>query len=235
MIARLMRTAASLLGYFCVATILAELIVMSYLTLSWQPGRERLMQALAVARGVDILALKKQVAEGAEQLAPEQVSYEQIRETRAVSTRHLELREQALRQGLEQLASEQRELTEQMARHQQLRTAFQQQLSDLQQGAVASGRENARLKLESLKPKQAKQQLVEMLDNDELEEVVALLSDMPDSKAGKIMAEFKDGEEVEQLYEILRCIREGHPESQLATGTLDRLSQTTPTNPSTTR
>jgi hypothetical protein len=231
MIARLLRTGLSLFAYFCVATVLAQIILLAYLALTWQLDRNKVVQILAIAQGVDIFAIRDQAQRDRDQVSPEQVSYQQIRETRAVKVRHLELREQALRQGLEQLAAEGRKLADDMQRQQQLKESFQKELVDLQQGAVASGRENARVKLESLKPKQAKEQLAEMLKNDELDDVVALLAGMPDSKAGKIMAEFKLPEESQQLYQILRRIREGFPESELAAATQNKLNQPNASNP----
>jgi hypothetical protein len=70
-----------------------------------------------------------------------------------------------------------------------------------------------------------------MLDNDELDEVVALIAAMPDTKSGKIMAEFKLPEENEQLYQILKRIREGSPESDLVVETQRKLGQPNPTSP----
>jgi hypothetical protein len=231
MIARLIRTGASLFGYVCVATILAQIILLAYLVLTWRLDQSKVVQILAIAQGVDIFAIREQAQRDREQVSPEQVSYQQIRDTRAVKVRHLELREQALRQGLTELAAEGRKLAEGMQRNQQLRESFQKELVDLKQGAIATGRENARLKLEALKPKQAKEQLMEMLKKDELDEVVALLAAMPDAKAGKIMAEFKLPGEDEQLYQILRRIREGFPESKLATNAQNRLNQTSQAGP----
>jgi hypothetical protein len=231
MIARLIRTGASLFGYVCVATILAQIILLAYLVLTCRLDHSKVVQILAIAQGVDIFAIREQAQRDREQVSPEQVSYQQIRDTRAVKVRHLELREQALRQGLTELAAEGRKLAEGMQRNQQLRESFQKELVDLKQGAIATGRENARLKLEALKPKQAKEQLMEMLKKDELDEVVALLAAMPDAKAGKIMAEFKLPGEDEQLYQILRRIREGFPESKLATNAQNRLNQTSQAGP----
>ncbi len=228
MISRLIRAGMSLFVYFCVATILAQIILLIYLTVTWQIDRSRVLQVLAIAQGVDIFAIKEQADSEKEQISIEQVSYDQVQQTRAVGVRHLELREQALKQGLKQLAAEQRKLVENMAQRKQLEQSFRTELADVQQGAVALGRENARLKLEALKPAQAKQQLGEMLKNDELDEVVALLAAMPDSKAGKIMAEFKLPGDTEQLYQILRRIREGFPDSKLVVDTQGALNQANP-------
>ena len=86
-------------------------------------------------------------------------------------------------------------------------------------------------KISGLSVEQAKEQLVEMLDNDELDEVVALLAAMPDSKSGKIMAEFKLEGEREQLYQIIRRIRQGYPDFQLPAETQNELSQPGLTGP----
>ena len=75
----------------------------------------------------------------------------------------------------------------------------------------------------SAKPKQAKEQLVQMLDNDELDIVVALLAALPDTKRSKIIAEFKTPNEAEQLGQILRRMREGYPDVALPEETLKQL------------
>ena len=227
MISRLVRAAASLFLYFCMATILTQIILLIFLSSKWQLNRNKLVQILAVAQGVDLLAIREQAQAEGDEISTEQVSYEQIRETRAVKLRHLELREQALRQGLGQLVAEQRKLAGEM----QLRDSFQKELLAMQQGAVVTGLENARTMLESLKPPQAKEQLVEMLKKDELDQVVALLVAMPASKAGKILKEFKLEGEPEQLYQIIRRIREGYPNSGLPAQTQSELNQPNLTGP----
>ncbi len=82
--------------------------------------------------------------------------------------------------------------------------------------AVANGREDVRRTLEAIKPKQAKVLLAQMLDQKELDEVVALLDGMTENKRAKIIAEFKTPAEVEQLGEVLRRIRQGAPAATVA-------------------
>ena len=77
---------------------------------------------------------------------------------------------------------------------------------------------------------QGKELLLEMLDDEELNQVVVLLAAMPTSKCAKIMAEFRTAEEITQLNDILRKIREGYPEHDLADGTLAALDQTARTD-----
>ena len=68
----------------------------------------------------------------------------------------------------------------------------------MQKGAAATGSEDVRRTLETIKPKQAKELLVLMLEQKEMDDVVVLMAGMPDGKRAKIIAEFKTPAEVEQ-------------------------------------
>jgi hypothetical protein len=118
---------------------------------------------------------------------------------------------------LEQVKFEQRRLLDEKQEYERLKTAFETHLAQLSDGAVASGRENVRLIWENVKPKQAKEQILQMVAAGEQEEVVAILSAMPIAKRAKIVSEFKTEEETKQFDELLRLIRKGLPE----TGVID--------------
>ncbi len=159
------------------------------------------------------------------------ISFDQIRETRALKVHHLELREQALKDSLDQVAFEQRKLADERKRYKQVRESFNNELLDIQQGAMATGATAVQTTLESIKPKQAKTLLVRMLENEQLDYVAMLLATMPTVKRAKIVAEFKTAPEIEQLDEVLQRIREGYPESTLIIGTQQELEQPKPTGP----
>jgi hypothetical protein len=230
MIGRLMRLFGWLAVYTCVATVIAQAIILVSLASRWELNRTRLVQMLAVAQGVDLFAIKAEAEQEQAVASQEQVSLAEIAQTRAVNVRHLELREEALRSGLDQLAYEQRKLTDEKVQYARVREAFDAQLALMQESAIAQGADNVRLKLEAIKAKQAKELLLEMLDDEELNQVVVLLAAMPTSKCAKIMAEFRTAEEITQLNEILRKIREGYPEFDLADGTLAALDRTARTD-----
>jgi len=215
MIARLLGTAANLFVYFCAATLIAEMIILGYVWSAWGLDRDRLTQLVAVARATDSSTTQEDAA-GLGQLSPEQPSYDQIVDRRALKSRDLELREMALKTALAELKSQQGQLVEALEQQRRRADEFDARLKDIQQGAEAEGRDIVRRTLESIKPSQAKEQLFAMLQNDETDEVVLLLSAMQDSKRAKIIAEFKTPEENQKLAEVLRLIREGEPVSSLA-------------------
>ena len=231
MIGKLVRGGASLLMYFCLATIIAQGILAGYLAVTWQLNRDKVVQILALAQGIDLLEMKEKARQQREQIFPEQVSYEQIMQARAVKVHHLELREEALRDGLGQLLFEKGKLDDEKKGFELVKTSFDKQLLAMQEGAVAAGMEDLRTKLESLKPQQAKDLLARMIENDKMKDVVILVAAMPTTKSAKIMTEFKTAEDAQLLYEILRRIGEGQPDSELAQATLDKLQSPNPTGP----
>ena len=99
--------------------------------------------------------------------------------------RNLELREQSLRRRRERVGSERRKLVEEKKRLQKLREAFQSDLAALESGALGGGREDARRTLEAIKPKQAKELLMQMLERNELDEVAILLERHDGEQAGE--------------------------------------------------
>lgn len=226
MMGKLWRAIVSLTVYACVATLIAELIVAVCVVRAWRIDRPRLIQTLAAAQGIDLAALRQQAgADAGQEPSTEQASYNQVLEARAMRARNLELREQSLRSALERVGSERRKLVEEKTRLQKLREAFQSDLAALESGALGGGREDARRTLEAIKPKQAKELLMQMLERNELDEVAVLLEGMTESKRAKIFAEFKAPAEVDSLGEVLRRIRRGEPAARVAKTTEQKIGQ----------
>lgn len=224
MIGRLLRAVAWIFVYTCVATVLALAILLGCAAARWHLDRDKLLRMLAVAYSIDLEAIHSEVAEEKLPPASEQLSYEQILAARALKAQDLELRELALQQALGQLQFESQQLAEQAEKYQKLKEAFETELAALQEHAQSSGIEDNLAKLEALKPEQAKQLLIEMLEKNEIDDVVLLLKSMSTSKAARIIAEFKTPAEIEQIAEVLRRIRQGAPAGGLAASTAKQLA-----------
>jgi hypothetical protein len=211
MIGRLLRTGTTLFFLFCVATLLAQAMLVAYYWATWGMNGEKVLQMLAIAQGVDLFAAQKDAQAGQDEVPPEEPSYQDWVDRRATMFRDVELREQALANAVARLRSEQQQLADDRKTSDRVEKAFEARLASLKEGAEAQGREAVGRILESIKPKQAKDQIIEMLDNNENNEVVLLLNAMSSSKLSKVLAEFKTPEENEKIGEVLRLIREGQP------------------------
>jgi hypothetical protein len=219
---RLFGAMMGLVAYFCVATLLAAGASLAYLRLSGTLSDDTLEKVVAVLEGAELVDANRDVPQKPKSEDSEQPSYEDREQARDLQARNLELREQALNGRLDLVRAEQRALIADKERHERLKEAFTNQLTAMREGTISSGRENVRMIWENIKPKQAKEQILQMLAAQEINEVVALLSAMPIDRRAKIVGEFKTPDEAAKLDEILRLIREGIPETNLVEKTLNQ-------------
>ncbi len=225
MIERLLSGAWMIFVYVCVGTIISQAIILMYLISTWKIDGQRWLQVVAAAQGILPAETGRPQTKAAQEQVGEQPSYDRILEARALKYRNLEIREHELHNSLSQIQFDQNKLAEEKKQYKQLRDGFDAQLLSMSEGSAASGKEEVRRTLESIKPKQAKTLILEMLDNKEIDDVVALLLPMPDNKRAKIFAEFKSPDELEKLSEVLRRIREGSPSAKAPEQTRKQLEQ----------
>jgi hypothetical protein len=226
MIGRLVRGVWGAILCFALGTVIAQGIVVAYLCSSGRVDAEKLVQVLAVLQGTRPAEGPAAVVAAKDEPALAAVPYEQVLEARAVKDKNLQFREMALAGAVAQLKTDQRQLADAEKRYQQQLAGFNARLQAVAQGAKTTGRDEVRRILESLKPKQAKELVVGMLDNKEDDEVVVLLSGMSDSKRAKLLGEFKTPEETKKIDEVLRRIRQGVPEAPLAERAKEQLQPT---------
>ncbi len=207
---------AAAFAYFCVATVVAQVSAVAYLRTTGRLDEEKLARISDALRGTKPEpkpeALK---ADPEDPSLAEEPSLDEREEARDLATRDLELREQAMKSGLDRVLYEKNALSEEKERYERIKLAFEEQLAVLREGALSSGRESVRMIWENIKPKQAKEQILKMLDDKELNEVVTILTAMPIAKRAKIVSEFKSADESGKLDEILQRILDGMPEVDL--------------------
>ena len=218
--------------YTCLATVLSQGAVMAYL---WSQGAmdpHKARQVAAVLSGVE-MAPAQENAHEASDTTDEQHSYEKVLEQRVLKSLDLDLREQAVAKGLSDLRALTDKLAEDTRRFDLRREAFKTSLKQLEEGAKDAAITEVRRTLESLKARQAKDQLIRMLDDRENEQenmqaVVTIVKAMALDKRKKLLAEFKDGDEPDRLGEILEQILQGVPETTVIQQTQEDLAAPQP-------
>lgn len=209
---KLIGALSSLVVYVLIGQALATTMIVGVLAAKGGLTRDKLRQIMAVVQGVDLVALREKTIEDSQKAATPQPTLTDLADARARRARDLELREQELANLRNRLTKAQSDLLAEDDRVRRLRDDFEARLKTLRDGALATNLENARLMLENMKAKQAKEQIQKMLTDGELKQAVALLAAMPVEKRAKIITEFKTDEESQQLAEMLREIRKGEPE-----------------------
>ncbi len=224
MIGRMLRSSGALIVYFCVGTVITQAVLAGYVASSWGLNRDKLVQILAIARGIDLFAIHDKAREELEEVSREQVSYAQILKDRALRIRNLELREQTLKQSLGRLASDEIALSEKTKHFQSVADNFDLRLKTLTDEAATAGMSDLVNHIVGLKAPQSKKLLQMMLDKEQMERAVFVLKNLPFDKSSKIIAEFKTDRELDELYPVLvDMLSEGYPVNKLASDTQEKL------------
>jgi hypothetical protein len=215
---------------FCVGTVLSLAVFFTVLAAKGGLSGDRFMAMLAAIQGVDMASAAANVPEP--QPNDEQVSFDQILQKRALAGLDIDLRESALDKGLGDLRILQSQIETERRRLDQWKQSFDQRLSHLETAATDISLRELQTTLEAMNPKQAKEQILKMLDSppmgdvdQPMRDIVTIMKTMPIDKRKKIIGEFKTPEETEKLAEILREIRLGLPDSELIRDTRDQLQQ----------
>ena len=222
---RILKLTPFVFACFCVATVFAQGIGLAILCARGALDEERLFQVLAVVHGVDLEAMGDEAAEAKRSVEEEQAAMEEIIEARARKSLDLDLRESALTKGLSDLLSLEARLQSDQERYKQLKDSFDDLLAKMDGQKSDNALQEVQRTLEAIQPKQAKDQILKMLEDEAMNDVVAIMKAMPIDKRKKIAGEFKTGDEPDKLHDILTQIRLGVPEVTLIRDTRRQLEQ----------
>jgi hypothetical protein len=210
-----------LLVWFCIGTVLAQAI---WIGMLWWKGAfadERVLAMYAALHG--IFPESDAAATGpAADPNQEQLSLVEVAQRRMLSSLDLDLRETALDKGLADLRNIRAQIETEDQRLNLWKETFDIRLKKMESTALEVSLLEVQKTLEAIQPKQAKEQILKMLDDSPdgrnehaMQDIVKILKAMPLDKRRKILGEFKSEDEVTTLAEILKEIRLGAPEVDL--------------------
>lgn len=209
-----MRLLIRLFVAFCVATVLAQAIVLAMAAFQGNLTRNASLKALALLNGIDISGerLQKILDEAQKEPVP---TYEDVRDAQADKSKNLQMREDAIARQQLQVQQMLEELKAKIKDFDYRKDEFYKLLEDREAALLSESLREVQRTIETLPPEQAKDQLRRMLDSDHIDDVVAIIKEMQPDKRKKILGEFVDEEEASELHEILMKLRAGEPTSGL--------------------
>lgn len=222
MIGKLLGALVSLVAAVCVATVIAAVVLAGYYAQSWKVTKERAAQALAILQGKPVETLLPPPPPKKENDS-EQPGYDQLLAAQGLKARDLEQRELTLRANTRQFQEQLDKIADERKRIASVRDDLQTKLDEMQASAASAGMETVAGTITTLKPKQAKELIQQLLDKREADVVARMLAGMPDGKRAKIIAEFKSREELDEIGAVLNRIREGEPTKDLVGETAKKL------------
>lgn len=206
-----------LIGYTCVATVLAAFVALAYL---WQTGRltdEKVFRVVALLHDIDLQRLEEDLRKQEAEIPPEEDSLDEIQRHRALKTRNFELKSAQLERNVQEFEHLFNQIQEAQRRIDNQAKGFKDLLAAEEAKAVEQGNTEVVSQWELMTPAQVKDLIMTMRENNEIKDVVMLLRRIDDLKKRKILAQFdiQDEEELEAIYEIQALLREGFPKKGL--------------------
>lgn len=217
-----MKRLAALIGtaflYFCVATVIATVVGVAMLYQKGAFSDDRVLYMWAALHGIP-LPSDDTLTNSEKGDSEEQPAYDDLVTRRMLASLDLELRENTLDKSLEELRTIELKIRTEQERFDRLVGSYEEKLKSLEANAADAAVLETQRTLEALPPKQAKQQLLSLLDEspsagieNPTAAVVALVKAMPIERRRKILQEFKSPEEEDKLAEILKEILRGAPD-----------------------
>lgn len=210
-----MKKITSILGtlftYFCVASMIALIAAGAALWFKGALDRDRLYRVLAAAHGIDVITLHKQIVKEKKEADDEQPSYKERFTELTLKSLDLDLREDAVSNAWSEMHELRISLEVDRNRFEELKQAYAAKLQEIADEEQATSLKELQRTLEAIKPEQAKEQILKMLEDDAMDDVVTILKNMAIDKRKKIIAEFEQGADADKLYDILKNIRLGEP------------------------
>lgn len=205
---------ARVFSWFCVATVLTQVLIAGVLAVRGSLTPDNATKIVGLMNGIDISGdrVAAKITEAKQRPVP---SYEETLEERARMGLQMDMRRRSLENYHNQLLVIQERLRLEQSRFDTRKDAFYRKLDELAEGGQDEAILTRQKTLEALPPAISKDQMIRMIDDGDLNGVVAIVKAMSADKRKKVLREFVSPEEANKLQEILQRMGEGDPEKSL--------------------
>jgi ACT domain-containing protein len=209
-----MTTLLRAFGAFCIGTVVTQMILLGYFVWRGSFNADTGTKMVALLNGIDITG-DRLVRILSKADASEQPDFEEILSARAMASLDMDLKLRSQRAFDDELTKQATDLQEAQTRFDKRREAFDRKLDEVKKGAQEEGMREVIRTLQALAADQAKDQLLKIYNDQEIDNVVVIIQGIPIDKRKDILAEFTLPDEAEKLHEILKRIGDGLPTTQL--------------------
>ena len=203
-----MRLMLRIFTAFCVATVLAQGIILAMAAAKGNLKSDFILKGAALLNGIDISGdrLQKMLDEYRRAPVP---THEEVLAQRAKEGFTLQQREESIQRMRTELDQDAIALNQRTNDLDKRVEEFYEMLDREKANLLDESLLVVKSTLESVAPEQAKAQIVLLWDDEKKSDVIAILSAMPADKRKKILGEFIDPEEEKKFNEILTMLLEG--------------------------
>ena len=209
----ILRLLFAVVGYTCVATVITIAAGAGYLLQSGQLTDEKMFRIMAILHNVDLEKMAASQAPKEGDVPDEEPSYDQLQRHRQLSSRDFEVRNQTLNTSVATFLAKLDLLTIERQQYSELADNLKSRLEQTREEARNAGLTRARQDIEQLKPAVAKDLLMKMNEDGNLDQVVLLLTEMSQTAITDILQKFRTVKDLEFLDAIHQKLIQGYPET----------------------
>ncbi len=209
---KLIRIIATGFVCLCVASVLAQGVALGMLWFKGGLTKEKRTRMFAMLYGIG--ANQESAASDPAGALDGEAGPAVTVESRVHGSSELASRKEAVRQAITTFDVLLNELGTRRDQSEKVRDQFAKTLDELESQVVQSALEELQVTLAALQPKQAKDQLVRMLDEGAWDDVISIVQAMPLDKRKKIFVEFKTDQEAATLHDIFEKIRQSEQQAR---------------------
>ena len=215
-----------LVAYACVGTVASLALGYGYLRYSGKLDDETVFRITALLHGVDLAEIEKSAPATQSEAPPEETSFAEQQQQRQAATLHFDAKQKQLADSLSDFDYQLKRLTEATARYTQLKRSVEIYLTEQSQRVTEEARNKVRAQLELLvAKKQAKPILIRMIKDDQVDEVILLMSSMKARSQEMILRSFDTVDDLDMLYRVQQRMLAGHPAKQFIDDQVKALEQ----------
>jgi hypothetical protein len=206
----------SLIGYFCVATVITLGLIVGYLWRTDLLNQQKAFRIVALLQDVDLEQLAEAQDKTGDDVPPEEPSMDDMLRHQQIQDRNFEVKQLALQRGRHEYDHRLQLLKEQTDRYDRLATEWQSRWKKEQELTTQENLAKVVAQIEQLRADNGKAMLVRWIDEGRMDDAILLMSKMSENKLGRILKTFETEEELNKLHEVhQRIISSGSANSQL--------------------
>ena len=222
----ILRIMMPLVGYLCVATVVAATLGYGYLRRTGKLNDDTTYRIVAMLHGIDPDAVDEAQHKVTEGTPPEEPSFEDRQQHYRAGALQFDAKQKQLSDSLTDFDYQLKRLNDETLKYSRLKQEVEQYLNDQVRDISEGQKKKVREQLEALNPrKQAKPILIKMIEESRTDEVIQLLGSMKTQAQKEILKAFDTETDVEMLYRIQRKMLAGEPMLPYITDRLRELEQ----------
>ncbi len=212
--AKIINTLIALIAYVCVATVITLVLIVSYWWHTDRLNGEKMFRLTALLQDVDLQQISESQEKRGDEVPPEESSINEVLHRQQVQDRNFEVKLLALQRGRQDFDHSYQELKKERDRYDRMAQDFQSKVKQQEELTNQENFAKVVAQLEQVSPEIGKELLLRWIQDHRMDDAIAMMSRMSETKLGKILKTFETDVELDTLHEIQERIIGGGPASK---------------------